>query len=237
MNKRKAVTAAKRRPRTGEKRRTNQPLKIDRLPVQARTAIKDLRDAGSTWQEIEELSTLRPDEGGFVDWSKLDAKTRRLFPGNRVPLETLRRWFDIRVSQVVADLAARSVQAREIAEAFAKSVVKGEDEAVLNAARDLILGFVGEDATAKGRLAAASKLIALAEMQQGRRANDIKERKVATDERKLKLLESREALMRRKLEAEAEKATKKLKRGNLKPEDLADLVQRTFGIAPGAAHA
>jgi len=108
---------------------------------------------------------------------------------------------------------------------------------VLNAARDLILGFVGEDATAKGRLAAASKLIALAEMQQGRRANDIKERKVATDERKLKLLEAREALMRRKLEAEAEKATKKLKRGNLKPEDLADLVQRTFGIAPGAAHA
>lgn len=229
----------KHKPRTGDKRRTHQPLKIDRLPVQARGSIKDLRDAGCTWKEIEDISALAPKDGGFVDWDKLDAKTRRLFPGRRLPDTSLQRWFDLRVSQVVQDLAARSAQAREVAQAFAKSMVKGDNDAVLNAARDLILNFVSEDSTPKGRLAAAGRLIALAEMQQTARANAIKERKVATDERKLKLLEEREALLRRKLEAEAERLTKKQKRGELKPEDLADLVQRTFGIAPKAeaAHA
>lgn len=232
------------RPRTGDRRKTRQPLKIDKLPMEVREAIQYLKNAGGkTWQEIEELSALpyekdwRAKGGGFVDWQSLPLPVLELFPDLRLPVTTLHRWYDLRVRQVMAEVEARSAQARELAAAFAKSVVDGDDGAVLNAARDQLMSILAEDTSTKSRETATRQLIALAEMMQERRLNDIKERKVAADERRIKLLEEREAVMRRKLEAEADKATKKLERGKLKPQDLAALVQRTFGIAPEAQHA
>jgi hypothetical protein len=234
----------KTRPRTGEKRRTQQPLKIDRLPIEVRDAVQYLKNVeGKTWQEIEELSSLPYNEnwktkrGGFVNWDALPTSTLELFPELRLPHSNLHRWYDLRVSQVVEEVQKRAVIARELAESFAKSIVAGDDTAVLNAARDQLMSVLAEDSSPKARISATKGLIALAETMQQARANTIRERKVATDERKIKVLEDREALTRRKLEAEAAKATKKLERGQLKPQDLAALVQRTFGIAPEAPHA
>jgi hypothetical protein len=235
-----------RRPRTGEQRRTQQPLKIDRLPVEVRDAIQYLKNsAGKTWEEIEELSALPYDEkwqskgGGFVNWDALPTPVLELFPEMRLPHSNLHRWYDLRVRQVMADVQRRSVQARELAAAFAKSVVDGEDAAVLNAARDQLMSLLAEDASPKARINATKGLIALAEMLQERRLNDIKERKVAVDERRLVQLEKDAELKRRRLETETEKVAAKLKKGELTVADINRLRERVFGLPPveAAAHA
>jgi hypothetical protein len=217
--------------RTGEKRQRNLPLKIDRLPVEVRGAILQLRDVGKTWKEIEELSSLPKSEGGFVDWESLPTPVLELFPNLQIPYTNLHRWHDLRVRQVTEETMSRSAQAREIAEAFAKSVVAGGDEAVLNAARDQLMAILAEDSTPKGRLNATKGLIALAEIMQGRRANDIKERKVATDERKIKLLEERERQARERVDQATQSAAKK-GTGQFSIEDINLLRERTFGLPP-----
>jgi hypothetical protein len=242
----KSQERPRRRPRIGEQRRKQQPLKIDRLPVEVRDAIQYLKNvAGKTWAEIEELSALPYSEkwqskgGGFVNWHALSTDVLEIFPDLRLAQTTLGRWYDLRVRQVMADVQRRSMQARELAAAFAKSVVAKDDQAVLNAARDQLMSLLAEDASPKARINATKGLIALAEMMQQARANTIKERKVATDERKMALLEDRERIARRKLEAETEKAAAKLKKGELTVTDINRLRERVFGLPPveAAAHA
>jgi hypothetical protein len=227
----------KSRPKTGEKRELNRPLKIDRLPVEVRDAILALRDAGKTWPEIEELSALpynrkwQSQGGGFVNWEGLPTPVLELFPDLKLPHSNLHRWYDLRVSQVIAETMMRSAQAREIATAFAKSVVKGADEAVVNAARDQLMAILAEDATPKGRLNATKGLIALAEVMQGARTNSIKERKVGVDERRIRVLEEREKLARERVDQATQQAAKK-GTGQFSIDDINLLRERTFGLPP-----
>ncbi|QNI34522.1 DUF3486 family protein [Alloacidobacterium dinghuense] len=223
------------RPKTGERRRARQPLKIDRLPIEVRDKIQALRSKGKTWQEIEELSALPVDKGGFVAWDALPTPVLELFPDLRLPHTNLHRWYDLRVEQVQAEVLNRAQQARKIAEAFAAADLENSNDAVMNAARDIIFGLM-ERADDGSRMYASKALLALAEVVQEARKNDIRERQVAVDERKLKALEAREELTRRKLEAETEKAAKKLSKGQLTPEDLGRLAERTFGLKPVATH-
>ena len=178
---------AKPRPRTGEKRVTQQSLKIDRLPVDVRDAVMHLRDIGKTWPEIEELSALPKERGGFVEWDALPLDVLELFPAMRLPHTSLHRWFDLRVRQVMTETMARSAQAREIATAFAKSTVEGADEAVLNAARDQIMSVLTEDGSSRGRLNAAKALIDLGLLVQKTRTNEIRERLATVDEKALQM--------------------------------------------------
>jgi hypothetical protein len=230
---------AKAKPKTGERRETNQPLKIDRLPSSVHDDILFLRNVrGKTWQEIEALSAepVKKEDGskgsGFIDWPALDFKVLELFPDMRLPHSSLHRWYDLRVDQVRKEVLVRSQQAHKIAEAFAKSTMAGGDEAVINAARDTIMGILAEDGTAKGRVLASKGLLALAEVMQISRANDIKERKVAADQRKLKLVEAREARAIQKLDQETEKLSKKATRGEITVEDINRIRERTFGLPP-----
>lgn len=227
------------RARTGQKRSVRQPLKIDRLPVEVRDAIQYLKNVeGKTWQEIEELSSLAYSEkwktgGGFVNWEALPTPVLELFPDMRLPHSNLHRWYDLRVRQVMEETMARSAQAREIAKAFAESVVAGSDEAVLYAARDQIMGILTEDATPKGRMSAAKGLIALADVMNETRLNTIKERKVAVDERRLVQLEKDAELKRRKFTKEMDAAEKKITRGEaLTADDINRIRERVFGIGP-----
>ncbi len=112
---------AKSKPKTGQPRLWNQPLKIDRLPPSVHEAIITLRNkAGKTWPEIEELSALPADKGGFVEWENLPTPVLELFPEMRLPHSNLHRWYDIRVDQVQKQVMEYSAKAREIAQAFAK---------------------------------------------------------------------------------------------------------------------
>jgi len=132
------------RPKTGEKRITKLPLKIDRLPQSAQDAIKHLYDRGRTWVEIAEQSA-KPyssewdkDGGGFIDWPNVDPDALDLFPGLRLAKSSLQRWFDLRVSQVRAQVLAESAKAREWAAAFAGNDLPGTNAAVMNAMRDQV---------------------------------------------------------------------------------------------------
>jgi hypothetical protein len=227
------------RPRTGDKRRAQQPLKIDRLPADVREAIQYLKNTrGKTWQEIEEQSALpysqkwATDFGGFVNWEALPLDVLELYPDMKLPHTNLHRWYDLRISQVQAEVQARSVQARVIAKAFAKSVVTGGDSAVLNAARDQIMSILSEDASEKGRMSAAKALIVLAEVMQEARLNDIKERQVKVDERKIEIVEAREKIARQRLEDETQRAAAKVADGQFNIDDINRIRSQVFGMPP-----
>jgi hypothetical protein len=135
---------SKPRPKTGEPRIVKQPLKIDRLPQSARDAIQTLYDSGRTWVEIAEQSA-RPysadwekDGGGFIDWVLVESECLDLFPGLRLAKSSLQRWFDLRVSQVRAQVLAESAKAREWAQAFSGNDLPGSNAAVMNAMRDQV---------------------------------------------------------------------------------------------------
>ena len=178
------------RPRTGQRRQTHQPVKIDRLPPSVHEAILALRRAGKTWLEIENLSAqpfagTSPKALGFVDWDNLPTDVLELFPHLRIPHTNLHRWHDLRIDQVQADVRSRSIAAREIAAVFAKSAVSNDKDAVINAARDTLMGVLSEDGSADGRQNTAKHLIKLGELMNKVTANEIRERAVAVAEQEL----------------------------------------------------
>jgi hypothetical protein len=163
---------------------------MDRLPPHIHDVILRLRNgAGKTWDEISALSAEPVGEksAGFIEWGKLSPAVRKLFPGKRIARTTLHRWYDLRVRQVQDDVRVRSEQARVIAESFAKSALVNGDEAVINAARDTLMGVLSEDGTSEGRLEATKGLIKLGELMQKARTNAIRDRKVSVDEQVLQL--------------------------------------------------
>ena len=224
--------ANSKRPRTGERRQVNQPLKIDKLSPEIHDAILILRNkAGKTWEEIEALSAIPKDKGGFIDWENLPLQVLELFPEMRLSHSSLHRWFDLRIVQVRRDVEQRSVVARQLAQSFAKSVVDGTDDAVINAARDQLMSLLAEDLTPRGRAGAAKGLIALAEILQTARANDIKERRVDVDVRRITLLEDREKAARERVDQATQTAAKK-GTGQFSLDDINLLRERTFGLPP-----
>ena len=233
---------AKGGPRTGQKRKINQPFHIDRLPALAQDAILWLKNMrGKTLDEIVAQSAEKYNGawkvkgGGFIDWETLEPSVLKLFPKKTLNRSGLQRWIDVRYRQVYADVLRKSEQARTIAESFAKSMLVNSDEAVVNAARDIIMNMVAENSSENGRRAASAGLISLAEVMQRARTNDIRERKVATEERKIHLLEEREKQQRQKLEAAARDLERKRSKGGLKREDVERLVETVFGLPAKAA--
>jgi hypothetical protein len=230
----------KARPRTGERRETNQPLKIDRLPSSIQDEILHLRNTrGKTWQEIEALSAepVKLENGskgnGFIDWPALPLNILELFPDMRLPHSSLHRWYDLRVSQVRKDVLVRSEQARAIAESFAKSKLVNGDEAVINAARDTLMGVLSEDGTESGRLNATKGLLKLGELMQKAKTNVIRDRQVGTEERRIKLLEQDAEQKRKKFEREMDAAEKKVTKGEaLTVADINKIRERVVGIGP-----
>jgi hypothetical protein len=239
-----AESRSKPRPKTGERRETNQPLKIDRLPSSVHDDILHLRNTrGKTWQEIEALSAepVKLEDGskggGFIDWPALPFEILQLFPEMRLPHSSLHRWYDLRVAQVRKDVLVRSQQALKIAESFAKSQMVNGDEAVINAVRDTLMGVLSEDGTESGRLNATKGLIKLGELMQKAKTNEIRDRKVGTEERRIKLLEDREAATIKKMERETEAVARKIGKGELTLDDINRLRERTFGLPPLVADA
>jgi len=233
----------KARPKTREPRAVQQPLNIDRLPPSVHDAIALLRNVkGKSWAYIEELSSLsyaaKWDDPknfgrrGFVDWDSLPTDVLELFPRLRIPHSTLHRWWDIRVAQVAREVAHRSEQARAIAESFIGAGIDGEDDAVLNATRDAIFAMLqSEDSTSRGKV--VTRLLQLAEVRQGKRANDIKERAVAVAEREIAKREQEWNLKFERLRNDLDKTVKKARGKEMTPDEirhaLATIRKNTFG--------
>jgi hypothetical protein len=229
----------KTRPKTGEPRETHQPLKIDRLPSAVHDAIVFLYTvAGKSWMQIEEQSALPYDAewqrkgGGFVNWHDLPLSVLELFPDLRLPKSNLHRWFDLRIAQVRKTTLDRAEQARVMAEAFADAKVEGDADAVLFAARDIFFGLLTEDGSLAARAAAGKALLELAKQQQKSRTNDIRERQVAVEEKRVEQLVKDAERRRRLMDEEADKLKKKSTKGKVTPEDVDRLRERVFGLPP-----
>ena len=235
---------AKPRPKTGEERRTHQPLKIDLLPQAARDAIELLYDRGRTWVEIAEQSAKpysakwQEDSGGFIDWESLDLSVLERFPEMRLPKSSIHRWFDLRVAQARKKVLAESAQAREFAAAFAGRDLDGANSAVINALRDQVFSLIQSAGLGdKAKFADGLKDLTLA-MSRMQRV-ELQARRVEVDERKVTQLEKDAELKRKRFTKEMDAAEKKITRGEaLTADDINRIRERVFGIgpAPAAAH-
>jgi hypothetical protein len=225
-----------RRPRVGERRQKNQPLKIDKLPLEVRDAIQHLRNQqNKTWDQIEELSSLPFNKDwqtkssvGFVNWDAMPTAVLELFPDLKIPQTNLARWYDLRVAQVMRETMARSAQARELATAFAKSVVARDDQAVINAARDQLMSILAEETSSKARINATKGLIALADTMIAAKKNDLRERQVGVQEKtlqmKLDLIKQKAASLIGAIEGQEGKSPVQLTR-----EELLEKVRDIYG--------
>jgi hypothetical protein len=221
------------RPKTGETRKTKLPLKIDRLPQAAQEAIKTLYDRGRTWVEIAEQSAKpysadwEKDGGGFIDWVTVETDALDLFPGLRLAKSSLQRWFDLRVSQVRAQVLAESAKAREWAAAFAGADLPESNAAVMNAMRDQVFALMQQ--VGPGDQGAFLKGLNMLSLTMSRLQRvDLQARRVAVDEKNVQI----------KLDLVREKAGKLLgaiEGGDGKPpvaltrEDLLEKVMEIYG--------
>lgn len=221
----------KRRPRTGDKRKSNQPLKIDRLPEDVRDAILDLRNAkGKTWEQIEELSALPKDKGGFIEWEALPLAVLEMFPEMRLPHTSLHRWYDLRVSQVRRQVIAESEKARAFAESFAGRKMAGSNAAVMNAMRDQVFALMRNvGASDRDKFLDGLNMLSLT-MARLQRV-DLQAKRVKVDQRRIKLLEERERQARERVDAATQQAAKK-GTGQFSLDDINRLREVTFGLPP-----
>jgi hypothetical protein len=235
----KARPSRKARPKTGERRKTNQPLKIDKLPEEVRQSITYIRNHQfKTWDQIEEQSAKSyskdwvKDGGGFIDWTKLDPEALDEFPGLKLPSSSLHRWYDLRVNQVQRQILAESEIARNFATKFSGAGIDDANEAVINAMRDEVFALAGKMDSGSRALymdALGNLTLAMARIQRV----DIQKRKVQADERKLALLEKDAELKRSKFQKEMDAAEKKITKGEpLTADDINQIRQRVFGIGP-----
>jgi hypothetical protein len=220
----------KARPKTGEKRKTRQPLKIDRLPVEVHDEIVRLHlQDGRPFEEIEELSKK------FVVWDKLPRQVLELFPDLRIPKTNLHRWFDLRVSQVMERNEEERRFAQEIAADFKQSGFEDLDESVVNAIAKEV--FVMARSAKEGDKQAFRKdLLNLGFLLAEVKKNTIRERKVKVDEERLGQIERELQMKQQRFDQVTNEAAKKLGKG--KPVTLADINvirERAFGLPPIAS--
>lgn len=219
----------KARPKTGEARRWRQPLKIDRLPSDVHEQIQKLKAAGHTWAEIEEMSP------AFVSWDKLDKEVVKLFPGHRLPHTNLHRWYDLRVQQVREETLRRAESSRQVAAAFAGRSFKELPDAVRNLLGDMVFTFT-EKSGAEPEEKLFKAATELGWLLQRFRANDIREKKVAIDKRKIELAERELELKKKAVEKVTDEAAAKIGKGkDVTLDDINKIRERTFGLPPIAS--
>jgi hypothetical protein len=208
------------KPKTGEKRRTRQPLKMDKLPAELLDRVMQERAAGRTWLEIEELSPR------FDEWQKTPETIRAQFPGLKLPHTTLMRWYDLRVEQVKEEVLANQVRARQIAAIFAGKEMKDLPEAVRAALSDQIFGLM-QNTDDKNRHKAIAGLLGLGVLLNEQRKVQLKERQIQTMEKSLQL----------KIDAVREKVEKLKndvgggKKKQLSAEELKKRVDEIYGLS------
>jgi hypothetical protein len=216
----------KARPGVGEKRKTRQPLNIDKLPGYVHEEIKKRRAAGETWIEIEKASR------EFVKWDDLPTRVLELFPEMRIPVTNLMRWHDLRVEQAHSEILARSVAARELAEKFAERGFEKMPEAVMNALSDVIFMLMEKPDVANDRdfrkdMAMLGLLLA------ENKKNELRERKVAVEEKRLGQIQSELDMKLKRFEKATNDAAAKLGKGKeLTIDDINRIRERTFGLPP-----
>lgn len=190
-----------------------QPMSIDKLPIEVRDKIVELRGPqGRSWMEIEELSK------SFVPWPTLPSSTQALFPGKYLPHSNLHRWYDVRVAQVMKENLEERAFALELAGAFRTAGFEGLDESVRNAAAKEIF-LIARSAKAGDKKNFRKELLDLGELLVKNRRVDVQQQKVDIERRKLALIGDKVNGLK--------KATAKKQ---LKPEELQEKLDEIYGL-------
>jgi hypothetical protein len=209
------------RPKTGEKRKVRQPLKMDRLPAELMDRVLQERAAGRTWMEIEDMSPR------FDEWKKADSKVIAKFPEMKLPHTTLLRWHDLRVEQVKREALADQVRAREIAGMFAGRDFKDLPEAVRNALGDKVFALM-QSADDKTQAKTLKGLLELGWLLAQQQKLKLQERKQQTDERALQM---KIEAMRAKVASLKKDVDGGGKKKQMSPDELKKRVDEIYGLS------
>src|SRR6266851_573189 len=209
-----------RRPRTGEKRETQQPFAIDKLPTEWREQIVKWRAKWLAWEQIEE-------ETKNFEWKKLEESDPELalshFADKRIPHTTLHRWYDVRMVQELKEADEERAISLQIVELFAALGFENLDESVKNALTDVVFKQRRLSADpAKFQEALEGLALVLTRFKR----TDIAKQRVELESKKLEQII-------RIAEKETNEAAKKIgKGGKLTIDDINRLRERTFGLPP-----
>jgi len=204
------------RVKTGERRKRHQPFAIDKLPADWRERIISLRARWVPFEQIEEESTR-------WEWEKLPVAQQALYPGRRIPMRTLHRWYDVQVTQNVREVLAQRAASMEVAAKLGAAGYEKLDESVKNAIADVVFDYTTRSSDPERF---RKTLLELGWLLARNRQLDIAKEKVGVERMKIEELSAR-------ADRATSEAAKKLRSGKgVTLEDINRLRQRTFGLPP-----
>jgi hypothetical protein len=199
--------AGYRAPRTGEKRSTRQPFKLDRLSLIVRDAILKARAEGRTWEETAEKA------------SKIAQQP--------LSASAVHRWYDVRVAQVQREVMAQAERAREIAAAFAAKGFQNLPEAALNALSAEVFAVMEAKGGPERESSLGNLVIVLSKLM----AAQAKQQSVELEKKKVELAEKKFKQLKAAAQRATDEAARKLRKGReITLDDINDIRQRTFGL-------
>src|ERR1017187_7463228 len=201
--------AGYRQPRTGEKRKTRQPFRVDAMKPAVREEILTARAEGCTWQETAERATKAA--------------------GEAIALSVCQRWYDVRVEQVQKEVLQRSDRARELAAAFAGKGFKDLPEAALNALSSEVFAVMEASTGPQREHSLGNLILALSKLTAAR----AKEKSEELEAKKVKLAEQKFEQLRAQADKATNDAATKLGKGRgLTIADINRIREPTLGLGP-----
>jgi hypothetical protein len=200
-----------RAPRTGEKRKVRQPLKIDKLSQAVRDAILKARADGATWEETAELAT-KANAGGLM-----------------LPPSQVHRWYDLRVEQVHREVLAQAERAQVVAAAFVGKTFEDLPESAVNALGSEVFAITGAETPAEREKGLSNLVFLLSGMIKAQAAK----KRVELESEKIELAKKKFDELKEKADKATHDAAKKLGNGRgLTIDDINRIRERTFGLPP-----
>jgi hypothetical protein len=193
------------RPRVGEKRKTRQPFRLDKLSQEVRDAVQTARSKGMTWEETAALAS--------------ELAGEKLWPSN------CQDWYEERMVRVKRAVMADAAKAEGIAKAFAANGFDKLPEAVRSALATSI--FALTEATDPGDRAKFRKeLLALGHLLSEMQRTDLKREELTVEKGRLAQAERKLELMSEKIHGLKETASKK----KVTAEELQAKIDDLYGI-------
>lgn len=205
-----------RRPRKGEKRQHDKPLKVDRLPLEVRDAIQKARAAGSTWQETTEAAAAAA------------AKLKVEAPSEGA----VRRWHDLRVEQVVRETFEMDELAEKNLHKFFGRTLAELPAAAVHSLKAQVYGMQSAKTPAQREASIGNFLLLLSRIIDAQ----AKEKRAEIEERKVNLAQKKFEDLKSKAEKELNAAERKIGKGQeLTGKDIDRIRRKVFGLGPAAA--
>ncbi len=202
-----------RRPRTGEKRRTRQPLKVDKLPQEVREAIQKARAAGATWAETAEAA------------AKVAARLKISFPSE----DAVRRWYDLRIEQVNREVEELDVRAEKNLKKFFGQSLKELPAAAAHALKREVFGMQAAKTSEQREASIGSFLVVLSKIIDAQ----AKQKRAEIEERKVNLAQKKFDELKAKAEKELNALGQKIEKGKQPTAaDIDRIRERALGLPP-----